>query len=348
MHPLHRLTSVAAALILTVSAAFAPFPARAATSYTLTNSVVLGGEGGWDYLVYDRAHRHLFISRGTHVMVVDPAGTVVGDLAGTGGVHGIAIAADLNEGFTSNGRDGSVTVFDLQTLKTIETIPIAGKNPDCIIYDTPSKRVFTFNGGSNDATAIDAVGLKVVGTIALPGRPEFAVSNQNGVLFDNIEDKNEIVAIDAKTDQLINTWPIEPCDGPSGLSIDVAHARLFAVCSNKLMAVVDALNGKVVATPAIGAGPDASAFDPATQLAFSSNGRDGTLTVVHEDSPYAFSVAQTATTKAGGRTMALDPVTHTIYLVTANIVLGPPAPGETRPTRTITPGTFTLLVMSGP
>ena len=348
MHPLHRLTSVAAALILTVSAAFAPFPARAATSYTLTNSIVLGGEGGWDYLIYDSANRHLFISRGTHVMVVDPAGTVVGDIPGTGGVHGIAIAADLNEGFTSNGRDGSVTVFDLRTLKTIQTIPIAGKNPDCIIYDPASKRVFTFDGGSNDATAIDAVGLKVVGTIALPGRPEFAVSNQNGVLFNNIEDKNDIVAIDAKTDQIINTWSIAPCEGPSGLSIDVAHARLFAVCSNKTMAIVDALTGKVVATPAIGAGPDASAFDPATQLAFSSNGRDDTLTVVHEDSPYAFSVVQTATTKVGARTMALDPTTHTIYLVTANIVFGPPAPGETRPTRTITPGTFTLLMMSGP
>jgi YVTN family beta-propeller protein len=337
------------ALILTAALlAGAPVAANAATSYALTNSVVLGGDGGWDYLQYDRANRHLFISRGTHVMVVDPAGAVVGDIPGTGGVHGIAIATDLNEGFTSNGRDGSVTVFDAKTLKTIATIPIAGKNPDCIVYDPASKRVFTFDGGSNDATAIDAVGLKVVGTVALPGRPEFAVSNDNGVLFNNIEDKNEIVAIDAKTDQIINTWPIAPCDGPSGLSIDVAHARLFAVCSNKMMAVVDALTGKVVATPAIGAGPDASAFDPATQLAFSSNGRDGTLTVIHEDSPYAFSAVQTVPTKAGARTMALDPVTHTLYLVTADIVTGPPAPGQTRPTRTITPGTFTLLVLSGP
>jgi len=344
---LRRLGAVAGALIVAATIS-APSTARAATAYTLTNSVVLGGDGGWDYLTYDSVNRHLFISRGTHVMVVDAAGTIVGDIPGTGGVHGIAIAADLHEGFTSNGRDGSVTVFDLRTLKTIQTIPIAGKNPDCIVYDPASKRVFTFDGGSNDATAIDAVGLKVAGTIPLPGKPEFAVSNQNGVLFNNIEDKNEIVAIDAKTDQIINTWPIAPCDGPSGLSIDVAHARLFAVCSNKLMAVVDALTGKVLATPAIGAGPDASAFDPGTQLAFSSNGRDGTLTVIHEDSPYAFSVVQTATTKAGARTMALDPVTHTIYLVTANIVTGPPAPGETRPTRTITPGTFALLVLSGP
>jgi DNA-binding beta-propeller fold protein YncE len=337
------------ALVLTVALlCAAPFAARAATAYVITNSVVLGGDGGWDYLIYDSDNRHLFISRGTHVMVVDPAGTVVGDIPGTGGVHGIALAPALNEGFTSNGRDGSVTVFDLHTLKTIQTIPIAGKNPDCIIYDPASKRIFTFDGGSNDATAIDAVGLKVVGTIPLPGKPEFAVSNQNGVLFNNIEDKSEIVAIDAKTDQIIHTWSIAPCDGPSGLSIDVAHARLFAVCSNKTMAVVNALTGKVVATPAIGAGPDASAFDPETQLAFSSNGRDGTLTVVHEDSPDTFSVVQTATTKAGARTMALDPVTHTIYLVTANIVFGPPAPGETRPARTITPGTFTLLVMSGP
>lgn len=347
----NRRTALRGALsaALALVALGTPFAVEAAPStYALAHTYTLGGEGGWDYLTYDVAHKHVFISRGTHVMVVDSTtGRLAGEIAGTGGVHGIALAPSLNKGFTSNGRDNSVTVFDLTTLKTTATIPIAGKNPDAILYDPATKRVFTFNGGSNDATAIDAILNTVIGAIALPGRPEFAATGETGIIYANIEDKSEVVAIDATKDVILNTWSLAPCDGPSGLSMDIQHRRLFASCSNKLMAVVDALNGKVVATLPIGQGTDATAFDPGTQLAFSSNG-DGTLTVVHEDGPNAFSVVQNATTQPFARTFAVDPSTHTIYLVTADVVIGPPAAGQTRPSRTMRPGSFRLLVLSAP
>lgn len=315
------------------------------TKYQVAKQFALSGEGGWDYLTYDAAGKRLFITRSTHVMVVDPAtGSILGDIPALAGVHGVALAPELGKGFTSNGRDNSVTVFDLKTLATLANIPIDGKNPDAIVYDPTTKRVFTFNGGSANATAIDAATNAVIGTFALPGRPEFAAVGANGTIYVNLEDKSSISAIDAKTNTVVRTTPLAPCEEPSGLSIDVAHHRLFAGCSNSLMAVIDGDTGKVVTTLPIGKGTDATAFDPGTQLAFSSNG-EGTLTIVHEDSPNAYTVVQNATTQASARTMAIDTNTHAAYTVVAQYTLGPPAAGSTRPTRTLVPGSFMLLVV---
>ncbi|HEV7674544.1 MAG TPA: YncE family protein [Candidatus Angelobacter sp.] len=320
--------------------AFAP------AQYQVKQKYVLGGDGGWDYLTFDEAGKRLFISRGTHVMVVDPyKGAVVGDIPDTAGVHGIAIASDLGKGFTSNGRDNTVTVFDLKTLKQTAKIKIEGENPDAIIYDPFSKRVFTFNGRSKNATVIDAEKGTVVGNIPLDGKPEFGVSDGKGIVFVNIEDKNEVTSIDAKKATVVKSWPLAPCEEPSGLAIDQKSRRLFAGCGNKMMAVVDADSGKVIATPAIGEGVDANAFDADKQLAFSSNGRDGNLTVVHEDSPDKFSVVENAPTQKFARTMALDTTNHDVYLVTAEIEEAPPAKEGERPRRSMKPGTFTLLVV---
>jgi DNA-binding beta-propeller fold protein YncE len=314
--------------------------------YEVKQRYVLGGEGGWDYLTYDPAGKRLFISRGTHVMVVDPAkGSVIGDIPDTTGVHGIALAQDLGKGFTSNGRDNSVTVFDLKTLKTSTKIKIDGENPDAILYDPASQRVFTFNGRSKNATVIDAAKDAVVATIPLDGKPEFAVSDGKGMVFVNIEDKSEQTEIDAKNAKVVKSWPLAPCEEPSGLAIDQKNRRLFAGCSNKMMAVVNPDTGKVVTTVPIGPGVDANGFDPETQLAFSSNGGDGTLTVVHEDSPDKFQVAENAPTQKFARTMALNTTNHDVYLVTAEIEEAPPAKEGERPRRTMKPGTFTLLVV---
>ena len=323
----------------TLALAFAP------VKYEVKQKYVLGGDGGWDYLTFDPAGKRLFISRGTHVMVVDPSkGSVIGDIPDTGGVHGIALAQDLGKGFTSNGRENTVTVFDLKTLKQTTKIKVDGENPDAILYDPATHRVFTFNGRSNNSTVIDATKDTVVATIPLDGKPEFGASDGKGKVFVNIEDKSELSAIDAKNAKVLNTWPLAPCEEPSGLAIDQKHHRLFSGCHNKMMAVTDADTGKVIATPAIGQGVDANAFDPEQELAFSSNG-DGTLTVVHEDSPDKFSVVDNATTEKFARTMALDTNNHDVYEVTAEIEEAPPAKEGERPRRTMKPGSFTLLVV---
>ncbi|HET9839684.1 MAG TPA: c-type cytochrome [Candidatus Angelobacter sp.] len=331
---------VIAAAIAASAAAFSP------VKYEVKQKHVLGGEGGWDYLTFDPAGKRLFISRGTHVMVVDPAkGSVIGDIPDTTGVHGIALAQELGKGFTSNGRDNSVTVFDLKTLKTTNKIKIEAENPDAILYDSASQRVFTFNGRSKNATVIDAAKDAVVATIPLDGKPEFAAADGKGMVFVNIEDKSELTQIDAKDAKVVKSWPLAPCEEPSGLAIDQKHHRLFSGCGNKLMAVSDAETGKMITTVPIGEGVDANAFDPETQLAFSSNGRDGTLTVVHEDSPDKFTVLENAPTEKFARTMALNTTNHDVYLVTAEIEEQPPAKEGERPRRTMKPGTFTLLVV---
>ena len=328
---------------------FAPLAANAAPAapapYQVTQKIALGGEGGWDYLTLDPDARRLYISRGTHVMVLDAdTKKVVGDVPGTNGAHALAFAPKLGRGFTSNGRDNSVTIVDLKTLKAIGTVK-TGDRPDCIIYEPKTRRVFTFNGGSNDATAIDAVNGKVVGTIPLPGRPEYAVVDGKGMIYDNIEDKNEIVAIDAQTLTVKATWPLTPLESLSGLAMDTKTRRLFAVCDGGKMAVVNADTGAVVATPAIGNGPDAAGFDPATGDVFSSNGRDGTLTVLHEDSPDTYSLVQTVTTQAGARTMALDTKTHNIFVVTATPLPTPPGTQTPPWRRSYAPGSFVALVI---
>lgn len=326
---------------------FGVFSARAngPSGYHVAKKLVLGGEGGWDYLTVDSDARRVYLSRGTHVMVVDAdTGAVVGDIPNTNGVHGIALVPALGKGFTSNGRDGTVTIFDLKTLKVLGSTPV-GKNPDAIIFDPASQRVFAFNGASKDATAIDAKSGTAAGTIPLGGKPEFAVSDEKGHVFVNIEDKSEIVELDAGKLTVENHWSIAPGEEPSGLAIDRKHRRLFSVCSNKLMVVLNADNGKVVTTLPIGSGPDASGFDPSTGFAFSSNG-EGTLTVVHEDSPDKFSVVENVPTQVRARTMALDAKTHQVYLVTAEF--GPtPAPTtqQPRPRPPMVPGTFMLLIM---
>src|ERR1051326_7308198 len=338
-----RIAALVLAIAIAVGASALVF---SPVKYEVKQKYVLGGEGGWDYLTYDPAGKRLFISRGTHVMVVDPAkGSVIGDIPDTTGVHGIALAQDLGKGFTSNGRDNSVTAFDLKTLKETAKIKIEGENPDAILYDPASKRVFTFNGRSKNATVIDADKGAVVATIPLDGKPEFAAQDGKGMVFVNIEDKNELTEIDSKNAKVVKSWPLTGCEEPSGLAIDQKNHRLFSGRGNKVMAVSNAEAGKVITTVPIGEGVDANAFDPQTELAFSSNGRDGTLTVVHEDSPEKFSVVENAPTQKFARTMALDTTNHDVYLVTAEIEEQPPAKEGERPRRTMKPGTFTLLVM---
>jgi DNA-binding beta-propeller fold protein YncE len=316
------------------------------SGYHITKKFILGGVGTWDYLTVDSKARRIYISRSTHVMVVDAdTGAVLGDIPNTNGVHGIAIAPDFDKGFISDGRDGTVTIFDLKTLKVLGTAP-TGKNPDAIIYDPVYKRVFAFNGTSKDATAIDARMGTVVGTIPLGGKPEFAVADEKGHVFVNIEDESEIIQFDSNKLVVENHWSIAPGEEPSGLAMDRKHRRLFSVCSNKLMMVVNADNGKVITTLPIGAGTDAAGFDPETGYAFSSNG-DGTLTVAHEDSPEKFSIIENIPTLRRARTMALDTKTHQVYTVSAEFGQTPaPTTEQPRPRPPMVPGTFTLLVLT--
>ncbi len=310
-----------------------------AVDYKVIKTWKLGGDGGWDYLTADGEGHRLFISRGTRVMVVDTtSGKQVGEIPDTAGVHGIALATDLGRGFTSNGREDTVSVFDLKTLAVEKKIKV-GSGPDAILYDPFSKRVFTFNGKGSEtsATAVDAAKGEVVGKLDLPGKPEFAATDEKGTVFVNIEDKSEIVSFDPLKLTIKARWKLTECEEPTGLAIDRKNRRLFAGCGgNKKMAIVDADSGKVLATPAIGEGCDATAFDADRGLAFASAG-DGTITVVREDAPGKFSVVQTLTTQKAARTMALDEKTHQLFTVTANV-------SGTRENRKIEPDSFVVLV----
>src|SRR5215813_14147434 len=314
------------------------------SGYRLLKKIEAGGEGGWDYLFVDSNSRHLYISRSTHVMVLDAdTGTTIGDIPNTNGVHGIAIAADLGKGFTSNGRDASISIFDLKTLKVTGTVKV-GKNPDAIIYDPATHRVFAFNRGDSSVSAIDAASGNVVGAITLGGHPEFAVSDETGRVFVNLDDKSEVVALDSRKLEVKTRWSVAPGEDPSGLAIDRKHHRLFSVCGNKKMVVSDYDTGRVIITLPIGGGVDAAGFDPETNLAFSSNG-EGTLTIVHEDSPDAFSVSENVPTQQGARTMSLDTKTHNVYLVTAKFGPPPaPTPERPNPRPSVVPNSFVVLV----
>ena len=269
---------------------------------------------------------------------------VLGDIPDTNGVHGIALAPEFGRGFTSNGRANTVTIFDLKTLKTLGMAK-TGEGPDAIVYDPASHRVFTFNGHGGNSTAIDAETGKVTGTIDLGGRPEFAVADGAGHVYANLEDKSELLALDPKALKVKSRWPLAPCEEPSGLAIDMKNRRLFSGCDNKMMTVVDADSGKLITTLPIGGGVDANGFDPDTHLAFASCG-EGVLTVVSEDSPDKFTVAQSVATERGARTMAFDPKTHEIFLVTAKFGPPPaPTPGQERPRPPILPDTFEVLVV---
>jgi len=329
-----------AAIFSAVVFSHAAAPAPASSGYHLIKTIPVGGEGGWDYVYVDSDARRVYVSRGTHTMVLDAdTYAVVGDIPDTQGVHGIAVASDLGRGFTSNGRADSVTIFDLKTLKSIGTVK-TDANPDAIIYEPVTKRVFTFNGRGKNATAINAADGTVVGTIDLHGKPEFAVADGKGTIYVNNEDTSALHHLDAKGLKELHNWPLAPCKSPSGLAIDLANHRLFSVCDDKVMAVVNADTGKVVATPTICDGPDASAFDPSAGYAFASCG-DGNLTVVHEDSPDKFTVVENVPTKRSARTMGLDLKTHNILLPAADF--DPPAPGERR--GKMKPGSFVILVV---
>lgn len=321
--------------------------AAAGPGYHVVKTYKVGGDGGWDYLTVDASARRFYISRGTHVIVLDAdSGKNVGDIPDTPGVHGIALAPELGKGFVSNGREGTVTVFDLKTLAPSGSKIKVGENPDAILYEPATKRVFTFNGRSQDSTAIDAASGKVLATIKLDGKPEFAASDAKGEVFVNIEDKSELTVIDPNKLEVKTKWPLAPCTEPSGLAIDRKNRRLFVGCDNKMMAVVDADSGKVLATPAIGEGVDATAYDDETDLAFASCGQ-GVLTVVKQDSPQKFSVVENVKTEPGARTMALDTKTHNVFTVTAKFGPPPAATADNpHPRRTILPDTFEVLVLS--
>lgn len=338
---MRRITYGLASLLLLCS-----FMRAQDSGYKILDKVKLGGEGGWDYLNADPVTGLLFISRGTHVQVMDmEKKTLVGDIPNTNGVHGIALAHEFGKGYISAGRDTAVTVFDLKTMKTLKVIKIAGVGPDAILYDGASKRVFTFNGRSSDATAIDAASDSIVGTVTLGGRPEFAQPDGSGKIFNNLEDKSLVVSFDAKKLNVLAKWPIAPGEEPSGLAIDREHHRLFAVCSNKLMIVLNYDSGTVVAKVPIGEGPDAAGYDPETHLAFSSNG-EGTLTIVREDSPDKFTVVDNITTQRRSKTMSLDPKTHRIYLGAAEFEKAPePTTDNPRPRPQMVKGSFSIIIL---
>lgn len=324
----------------------APLAAQSTPSgYHVIRRISVTGEGGWDYVTFDTARSRLFISRSTRVQVVDAnSGQLVGEIPNTAAVHGIALAYALSKGYTSNGRDTTVTVFDFVTLAPTKTIHVTGAGPDGIMYDSASQRVFTFNGRGESTTAIDAVGDTVVGTLALGGKPEAAVSDGNGHIFVNIEDKSTIVEFDAIKLTILHTYPIAPCENPSGLAIDQAHHTLFTGCGNKMMGIIDSNTGRVLATPATDDGTDANAFDPITGIAFSSNGA-GTLTLVTQTAPGKFA-SENIPTARGARTMALDQKTHRVYLITAGLNPAPAATAaQPRPRPSMIPGSFVVLVV---
>ncbi len=314
-------------------------------SYHIARDLKLGGDGRWDYVTVDTVSHRLFIARQTRVMVVDPSsGKLLGEVPGLNGAHGVALDYATGHGFATSGHDSTVSMFDLKTLKVLRRTK-AADDADAVLYDPASKRVFTFNGDAASSSVIDPVSGKLVGSIPLGGKPEFGVTTGHGRLYVNLEDKAEIVEIDPAAMRVLRRWSIAPCEEPTGLAIDRDHHLLFSGCHNKLMAISNAVEGKMIAHVPIGGGVDAGAFDRSSQLAFTSNG-DGTLTVIHEDSPTAFHVVMSVATRPGARTMALDERTHRIYTVTS--AFGPaPAPTSTEPhpRPSLVPGTFSLLVL---
>ncbi len=336
----------AASLAVAVSAPLAGTVAEG-PQYAVVDHWQLGGAGGWDYLTVDAPRHRLFITRGDRVDVVDVvAGKLIGSITGASGAHGVALAADLNRGYVSNGRGNSVTEFDYDTLAVLRTVPLPGVNPDAILYEPVGKHLYTFNGRSKDVTVFDAATLTVAAKFAVPGKPEFAQTDGKGYVYLNIEtEPGQMVRIDATKLAVDATWPLPGCNSPSGLAIDRVHVRLFSVCDGKIMAVTDGATGKQVAQVAIGNGPDAAEFDAERGLVFSSNGADGTLTIVRQESADRYRVAATLPTQKGARTMALDPSTHRVYLVTAEFGAAPAATAaEPRPRPPMVPDTFTVLV----
>lgn len=343
---------IALALVATTRTSAKRHPARpavmqsaGASGYHLLKTITVPGDTGWDYLKYQPSTSRLFITRGDHVAVVNvKTGKVVGDIPGMKRNHGVVLAPEFNRGFVTDGGAAKVWIFNLKTLKVIGSAA-ADDDADGDAYDPYSKRVFTMNGDSKTSTVIDAKSGKVLGKIDLGGSPEFPVTDGQGHIYANIESTSEIVQIDANTMKITDRWPLAPGQSPSGLAIDPQNHILFSGCHNKMMVMMDANDGHVIATVPIGQGVDATRFDPGTGYAFSSNG-DGTLTVIHEDSPTQFSVVENVQTEQGARTMALDPKTHDVFLVTAKFEPNPNAPANAPRYRRfrMVPGTFHLLI----
>jgi DNA-binding beta-propeller fold protein YncE len=334
------------ALLLTALAPLAAAQAAGTPHYRITHQLALPGDEGWDYLIYEQGGNRLFVSHGTRVLVIDADKlAVVGEIPDTPGVHGIALAPELNRGYVSAGRAGTVVVFDLKTLARLKEIKVTGENPDAILYDPATQRVFTFNGRGRNATAIDARTDEVLGTIPLDAKPEFAASDGKGHVYVNLEDKNSLAVLDPKKLSVSAVWPLAGCEEPSGLALDAAREHLFPVCGNKLMPVIDANSGKTLGSAPIGDGPDAAGFDPGTGLAFASCGA-GVLTVVRVAPSGRAEVAETAATQRGARTMALDLAKHRVFSITADFSPPPPAtPAQPHPRGAIVPGSVRLLVL---
>ena len=354
-----RFTAVGFALLL-IAAATDVLAQTGSAPPANVHKIALGGEGGWDYLTVDPIAKRLYVSRGDRIMVVDTESEkLVGELTGTPGVHGVAIVPDLGRGFTSNGRDDTVTVFDLKTLKPTGTVKVGGR-PDAIMFDPESNRVFTYNHGSKDATAVDPSAMSVAGTVALEGVPEAAVADGRGNVFVNLMDKNEVVEFDGRSLKVLNRWSLAPGVRPTGLALDREHRRLFSVCSgSQTMVVLDADKGAILAKLPIGRGSDGCAFDADRGLAFSSNGGDGTLTVVKEEAAGKFGVVATIPTQRSARTMTLDPKTHRIYLSAATSGPAPEGKAEAKAEAkkapagkgggrrgNMVPGSFVVLVVT--
>jgi len=337
------LTAIRQACLAALALATCAVASAASASYEVAARWPLGGDGGWDYLEMQSAAHLLYVSRATHVIVVDTArGAIVGDIGDTPGVHGIALAPELNRGFISAGKANQVKVFDLATRAVLASIDV-GSNPDAILYEPKTRQVLSFNGASGSVSVIDAARELVVATVPLGGKPEFARAGRDASVFVNIEDRNQLVAFDAAKRAVLATWSLPGCEAPTGLALDIEHHRSFSVCSNAVMTILDTRSGRALASLPIGRGVDGAVFDPASQNAFSANG-EGSITVVHEADPEHFTVVQTLASARGARTVALDAKTHILYLPSAEFGEPPPAaPPGAHPRPPILPGTFFLL-----
>jgi DNA-binding beta-propeller fold protein YncE len=320
---------------MTLAATAACMAAAPSTTYTVLDRHVLGGAGKWDYLTLDNAAQRLYIARGNRVMVMDmQTGKLVGEVPGINGAHRVVILPDQHQGYVTSGHGNSVVPFDLTTLKPLPAIALSGKGPDSMFYDQATARLWALNGHSNSASLIDPITKKETGSVALPGKPEFSVTDDSGHVYINLEDKSQIAEVDAKAGKVLATWSLAPCEGPTGLAIDVAHKRLFSVCANQKMVVTDATDGHQVSVQTIGSDPDAAGYDAGTSTVFSSNA-DGTLTIIHQDDADHYSVVANLATATDARTLAVDTNTHRVYLAAPDVTAGAKAPQ----------GTFGVLVV---
>ena len=333
--------------VLLVLASGLASPALPAARLSVQQTLQAGGEGAWDYVSLDPEAGRLYVPRSTRVMVLDLEGRQVGEIPATAGVHGVALARDLDRGFTSNGRADTMTAFKLSTLEVLKVVKTTGENPDAILYEPSTKRVFTFNGRGHNATVFSAETLELLGTLPMGGKPEFAVTDGAGKVFVNVEDTHEVLAIDARGLKVLARWPLAPLEDPTGLALDGVRHRLFSVGGNKLMAVVDATSGKLLQTLPIGGGCDGVAFDPGTGCAYAANG-EGTITVVKEvmkDGKGLFAVEATVPTRKGARTLAVDVNTHRIFLPTAEFGPAPRAKAGEHARAPMVPGSFQIVVV---